>query len=525
MSKSCLASSLPVFLFLVIQTSYTESRSLDSLISDIPAHSIQQRSTPADSAISENKINYQTKWFNQSVDHFSWANSDTYKQRYLVNMDHWCGKNCPILFYTGNEGDIEMFTNNTGWMWENAKTLKAMLIFAEHRYYGKSIPYGIDPTVVGPDSTETLGFLTSEQALADYAKLIFEIKNRLYDAKLSPVIAIGGSYGGMLAAWMRMKYPNAVAGALAGSAPILQFPGEYECGQFYRIVTKDYENYSSNCSISIARSWEVIREFAQAKNHKNLYKLSTLFNTCKPMTIDDVDSLLALLGSIWVNMAMTDYANEATFLSKMPAFPIKHACAYLQRDPINLDPVELIDSIAKASQIYTNYTGKVKCLDMNSLLNDPMDVMWDFQSCTEMVMPTCTDGVNDMFDPQPFNSSVYADGCKTRWGVETSVDNIRTLYGDKSLAGASNIIFSSCSRDPWSAGCPQESIETNSIHAIKIPGVCHHEDLRASGPGDTDAVKKARQDELNIISDWIQKYYTNVAKLMPEEAYVWGPPS
>ena len=84
-----------------------------------------------------------------------------------------------------------------------------MVIFAEHRYYGQSLPYGNKS--VSPDPAFN-GYLTSEQALADYAYLLFYLKESIKGAQNSPVIAFGGSYGGMLAAWFRQKYPHIVAG-------------------------------------------------------------------------------------------------------------------------------------------------------------------------------------------------------------------------------------------------------------------------------------------------------------------------
>lgn len=112
-------------------------------------------------------------------------------------------------------------------MWEIAEEFQALLVFAEHRYYGESLPYGAESF----SDKNKLGYLTSQQALADYVDLItyLKIKNHrkirsinshVYDTAMSddeltlanPVIAFGGSYGGMLSAWIRMKYPAVVEG-------------------------------------------------------------------------------------------------------------------------------------------------------------------------------------------------------------------------------------------------------------------------------------------------------------------------
>ena len=52
------------------------------------------------------------KYFDQRLDHFNSADERTFRQRYLINEEEWSGQG-PILLYTGNEGDIVWFCNNT----------------------------------------------------------------------------------------------------------------------------------------------------------------------------------------------------------------------------------------------------------------------------------------------------------------------------------------------------------------------------------------------------------------------------
>jgi lysosomal Pro-X carboxypeptidase len=115
--------------------------------------------------------------------------------------------------------------------------LTTCLSRAQHRYYGKSMPFGGAKAAFKDAST--LGYLTTTQAIADFATLVLSLKANL-SAPAAPVLAFGGSYGGMLAAWMRLKYPHVVMGAVASSAPILGFYGLADPYAFYDAVTKDF---------------------------------------------------------------------------------------------------------------------------------------------------------------------------------------------------------------------------------------------------------------------------------------------
>ncbi|KAI0502481.1 hypothetical protein KFK09_017434 [Dendrobium nobile] len=180
---------------------------------------------------------YSAHYFPQQLDHFSYQpkSYSIFYQKFLMNSTFW-ERGEPIFVYTGNEGDIEWFAANTGFMMDIAPKFRALLVFIEHRYYGTSKPFGEKSY----ESADKLGYLNSAQALADYAVLIRSLKHNM-SAESSPVVVFGGSYGGMLAAWFRLKYPQIAIGALASSAPILQFDDITPWSSFYDGVSQDYK--------------------------------------------------------------------------------------------------------------------------------------------------------------------------------------------------------------------------------------------------------------------------------------------
>ena len=64
-----------------------------------------------------------------------------------------------------------------------------------------------------------------------------------------------------------------------------------------------------------------------------------------------------------------------------------------------------------------------------------------FQSCTEMVMPYCSDSVQDMFPVVKWDETQFIKGCQKNWKVTPRPQWINLQFGGKDIQAASNIIF------------------------------------------------------------------------------------
>uniref|UniRef100_A0A915EET0 Uncharacterized protein n=1 Tax=Ditylenchus dipsaci TaxID=166011 RepID=A0A915EET0_9BILA len=278
-------------------------------------------------------IKYSTDYYDKMpVDHFVADSTNTFSLKYLYNMDSY-KPGGPLFFYTGNEGAIELFAEVTGIMFDLAPVFNAAIVFGEHRYYGRrsSMPMGEGSL----KDVAGLRYLNTQQALADYATLIPYVKTKFNISSDTPVIAFGGSYGGMLAAWFRMKYPNIVTGAWASSAPMIQFRhGGVPFDAASALIQKTFAD--SGCKIeAILKGYAALTNLSKT----NINKLNEIFNIEAKSVLQDASDVDYLL----------DYIQEAFFYLAMTTIHIllTSLCPYLPGQLRNgaLDPVLFIFSV------------------------------------------------------------------------------------------------------------------------------------------------------------------------------------
>ena len=123
-------------------------------------------------------ITPQVKRFETKLDHTTAGGTDdrTFNIRYLVNSKYYNSANAtgldrPICFYAGNEGDIEGFYANTGFVTTTlAEKYGALVVYGEHRYFGHSFPSQFSKADAFKEGNNA--YLTVENTMMDYVELM-----------------------------------------------------------------------------------------------------------------------------------------------------------------------------------------------------------------------------------------------------------------------------------------------------------------------------------------------------------------
>ncbi|XP_071909648.1 uncharacterized protein [Coffea arabica] len=450
--------------------------------------------TPTKASLSEDFKSY---FYEQTLDHFNY-NPQSYtkfNQSYVINSKFWGGakSNSPILAYLGAEAPLAEDIENIGFLTDNAPRFKALLVYIEHRFYGKSIPLGSMEKVM--KSKTIRGYFNSAQALADYAEVLLHVKHK-FSAQNSPIIVVGGSYGGMLASWFRLKYPHIALGALASSAPVLYFDDITPQNGYYSTVTKDFKEESEHCYQTIRKSWSEIDKVASKPNGLSI--LSKRFKTCTPL--NSSSQLKDFLDSMFLSAAQ---------YNSPPKYPVTEVCSGIDKAPKGTD------ILGRTFAGVVSYKKDESCYDMlEHARPTETNVGWQWQTCSEMVMPIGCGSNDTMFPPSPFNLPDFIKNCKSSYGVSPRPHWITTYYGGHDMKlvfqrFGSNIIFSNGLKDPYSSAGVRENLSSSLLAIYTVKG-SHCLDIRAAKESDPSWLVAQRKLEVEIIEGWIKQYYADV---------------
>lgn len=444
-------------------------------------------------------------YYPQTLDHFNYQPESyvTFKQKYMIYSKYWGGAktNSPIFVHFGDEEPMSDDAIDWLILADYAAKFKALAVIIEHRYYGESKPYGMSMEEILKNAT-VRGYFNSAQAIADFAEVILDLKKRL-NAHYSPVIVVGGSYGGMLASWFRLKYPHIALGALASSAPVLYFDDMISPNHgYYSIVNKDFEEASESCFKTIKLSWAEIDKIESKPN--GLSFLSKKFNTCVPL--QDTYTLKAFLESLYDNVAQYGDLN----------FNSSTICKAIDEGKKGTD---ILSRIYAGALAYFKGMTKHNCLNTNYFFSGETFVGYDWQTCSEMVMPVVRGTSKwSMFPPETFNLQDFTQSCKEMYNVMPRPHWITSYYGGHDMKlilqrFGSNIIFSNGLRDPYSSAGVLHNL-SDSIVAIYTTKGSHCMDTYSAEEDDPEWLVNQRQREVEIISGWIKKYYEDLKQYL-----------
>lgn len=454
----------------------------------------------------------------QLVDHFDRHNKATWSQRYYVKKKHFRGPGHPIILEIGGEG-----ANDKGFFYPFvdsvlAKKFGALVLHPEHRFYGISQPFAEDRNA---SVTELLNLLTPEQAMKDMLQIVQHYRLKLgcsmrkSSRHYCPLVTVGGSYPGFLAAVARLLYPEYVDIAYASSAPLKLYSKEASPWGYYEIITQAAERSSPGCSAAVKQTLTEVGDTIRSTPDFSHLAYDRL-NVCPgsiPAYIDNSD----LFAQELTQIVETSFA-DANMIGNYPPSDktwFHKLCLVFQNETAT-DSMDKMTNFWKNLEIQDNSTdcfkvdyqmsegdrATISSSDWSGLGPGRDGRMWDFQCCTSLT-PEMGFSNASMFPYREWTYEWVSKHCIDRFGVVGDrYELVKKWHFDDLVGqGATRIIFTNGGNDMWMAGSYTKNL-SDSIIAINIPSGGHHSEVYAL-PNDTPDVREAQQEIIALIGGWL----------------------
>ncbi|XP_063532638.1 putative serine protease K12H4.7 [Cydia strobilella] len=427
--------------------------------------------------------NVKEKRIEQPLDQYDPHENRTFHTRYFENFEYW-KPNGPVYVYIGGEGEENgelIASDNRSLIVQLAKDTNGAMLATEHRYYGKSLP-----NITKEDKIKYFKYLSSKQALADIAMLIMKLKS---DPKFasSPVVVVGGSYAGNLAAWMRLLYPDVVNAAVASSAPVL---AKKDFHEYLDTVRYTFAKYGTkNCLQNIEKTFKKIENLL--KSSAGIETLKKELNICPKNNLTKLENQQCLFNKLY---------NKLKFIAQYgQASKVKYVCGdYEPNKKLTLD----FDYFLNNDMLVDDYCANVDdCWN----IDDQDEMAWTYQYCTEFGYLQTTSSEKQPFvhwGPLEFsfkNCKGLVEGDIEK-RIDEGVAKTNKMYGGLSPK-VSKVVFPHGDMDPWhSLGVLQDL--GPDAPAVMVNGTAHGDILfvRAGEPAE---MKEKRKYVKELIKKWI----------------------
>jgi len=412
-----------------------------------------------------------------------------------------------VLFMIGGEGEESPSWLTGGAWYKYAEDQHAAMFILEHRYYGKSRPT--------PDmSVKNLAWLSADQALADIAN--FRVAMSEKHNLTGPWVALGGSYPGSLAAWLRVKYPHLFAGTVSSSGPLHAKPDFFE---YLEVVADALDTTSPGCNANVVDA--IVRIMNHLRQQSGSAHVSKMFKLCSPLDPSNLQDMAMFMESLMENVEdIVQYNKDNRNNGDMN---ITTVCNVMKDETLGCTMMRF----AEINQLTMNKDGS-KCMEhrykaqltglQNTTWPEEVDVTkyfgavgnrpWFYQTCTEFGWYQSSDQpghpYGKLFPVQNFQtmcSQVFGPKYNASL-LNQGVDNTNMQFGGTDIA-VTNVVFVQGSIDPWHALGITKDISAEAP-AILINGTAHCANLYQEKETDLQELKNARNRVGDLIGKWIR---------------------